>query len=97
MKNQKKKIELPIIEPLYSTYHYQGIATAILSSNPSLRNWYLNQSMILTCNRKFLKGFTTPEIDIADSSCDAIPYFDTRAYQNMGLHHKKNLRCNPIF
>lgn len=80
MKRQKKKIELPLVEPLYSTYHYQGPCTAILTSNPSIKNWYLNQVMILTCNRKFLTGFTTPEISIAGSSWGDNPYFDKKWY-----------------
>lgn len=80
MKKAKKKIELPLVEPLYSTYHYQGSGTATLVSNPSIRNWYLNQVMILTCTRKFLNGFTTPEIGIAESSWDVNPYFDRKWY-----------------
>ena len=80
MKKQKKKIELPLAEPLYSTYHYQGSSTAILVDNPSIRNWYLNQVMILTCTRKFLNGFTTPEIGIAESSWNANPYIDRKWY-----------------
>lgn len=81
MKKMKKKIELPIVEPLYSTYNYQGPGTAILINNPSIRNWYLNQVMILTCTRKFLNGFTTPEIRIAESSWNANPYFDKKRYE----------------
>ena len=78
MKKMKKKIELPLVEPLYSTYHYQGPGTAVLINNPSIRNWYLNQVMILTCTRKFLNGFTTPEIGMAESSWNANPYFDKK-------------------
>lgn len=80
MKKQKKKIELPLVEPLYSTYHYQGPGTAVLVNNPSIRNWYLNQVMILTCTRKFLNGFTTPEIGVAESAWYASPYFDKKLY-----------------
>ena len=76
----KKKIELPLVAPLYSTYHYQGIATAILVNNPSIRNWYLNQAMLLTCNRKFLQGFTTPQITIKDSAWSSIPYFERKFF-----------------
>lgn len=76
----KKKIELPLVEPVYSTYHYQGPGSATIVNNPSIRNWYLNQVMNLTCNRKFLTGFTTPEISIADSSWNANPYFDKKWY-----------------
>ena len=80
MKKMKKKIELPLVEPLYSTYHYQGPGTAVLVNNPSNRNWYLNQVMILTCTRKFLNGFTTPEIGMAESSWNANPCFDKKWY-----------------
>ena len=73
-----KKIELPLAEPMYSTYHNQGPGTAVLVKNPSVRNWYLNQVMILTCNRKFLNGFTTPEISIADSPWNANPYLEKK-------------------
>lgn len=76
----KRRVELPLVEPIYSTYHYQGAATAVLVDNPSIRNWYLNQTMILTCDRKFLSGFTTPRIDIAESSWEHNPYLDKRWY-----------------
>ena len=75
-----KKIELPLIEPLYSTYQFQGPCTATLARNPSIRNWYLNQVMILTCTRKFLNGFTTPEINIAGSNWVENPYLDKKWY-----------------
>ena len=73
-----KYVELPLIEPLYSTYHNQGPGTAIVGNNPSVRNWYLNQVMNLTCSKKFLNGFTTPEITIVDSSWSGNPYLDKR-------------------
>lgn len=65
-----KFVELPLVEPLYRTYH-DGIATACISANPSIRNWFLSNAMILTCNRKFLTGFTTPEIRIENYSMNA--------------------------
>ena len=71
-----KFIELPLAEPLYSTYHNQGPATAITVNNPSINNWYLNNIMNLTCNRKFLKGFTTPEITVENSSWVDNPYLE---------------------
>ncbi len=71
-----KIVDLPLVEPLYSTYHHQGPCTAIIKDNPTIRNWYLNQVMNLSCNRKFLSGFTTPEITIPDSSWSVNPYFD---------------------
>lgn len=71
-----KHIELPLTDPLYSTYHYQGPCTAITVNNPTIRNWYLNEAINLNCNRKFLSGFTTPEITVPGSSWGDCPYFD---------------------
>lgn len=71
-----KFVELPLIDPVYSTYHFQGMATATLGNNPSIRNWYLNQIMILRSNRAFLHGLTTPEITIKDSSWVENPHLE---------------------
>lgn len=62
-------VELPLAEPLYRTYH-NGIASAAIAQNPSIRNWFLSNTMILTCNRRFLINFTTPEIHIENYSID---------------------------
>lgn len=66
--NKKSRVELPLLDPMYSTFHHQGAATAILQNNTSVRNWYLNNIMELKCDRKFLKGYTTPSLTIEDSS-----------------------------
>ena len=63
----QKSVELKIIEPIYSTYHYQGCASAIIADNPSIRNWYLNNAVTLQCNRNFLYGMSTPEVSVKDS------------------------------
>ncbi len=73
-----KHIELPLIEPIYKTYHYQGSATAIIGNNPTIKNWYMNQVMNLTCGRRFLYGYTTPEITIAKSYWSSNPYLEKK-------------------
>ncbi len=70
----KKIVELPLIEPMYGTYH-DGIITAATAPNPSIRNWFLSQTIMLTCNRIFLGGYTTPEIRVEKYSFSN-PYFD---------------------
>lgn len=72
----KKCVELPLLEPMYSTYHRQGPCTAIIVKNPTIRNWYLNRVMNLTCSRSFLHGFTSPQISIAESSWCENPHFE---------------------
>lgn len=72
------KVELPLLEPLYSTYHSQGSGTAVLANNSSIRNWYLNNAVSLMCNTKFLNGFTTPELSVVDSNWNVNPYFNKK-------------------
>ncbi len=74
----KKRVELPLMEPLYNTYNYHGIGSALAVNNPTIRNWYLNEIMNLTCGRKFLSGYTTPEITVVNSSWVDNPYFEKK-------------------
>lgn len=71
-----KFVELPIIEPIYSAYQHQAPASAIVANNPSIRNWLLSNIMNLTCNRKFLSGFTSPDINVVASSWIHNPHID---------------------
>lgn len=77
----KNKVELPLTEPIYSTYNYYGTGGAIISENPTIRNWYLNEAVNLLCNRRFLSGFTTPEINIQNASWSKNPYFEMVWYK----------------
>ena len=76
----KRIVELPLLEPLYSTYQRQGPATATIFNNPSIRNWYFNKILMLTCTRKFLNGLTTPEMGIIESNWNHNPYFDQKFF-----------------
>ena len=71
-----KRVELPIVDALYSAYQYQGPSTAIAVNNPTLRNWYLNERMNLACNRKFLNGYTTPHIVVPATNWKHCPYIE---------------------
>ena len=71
-----KKVELPIIEPVFSTYHYQCMATAIISSNPSIRNWALNENVTMWCEKSFLWGVTTPYLTVQFSSYEDNPHLE---------------------
>ena len=67
---------LPLSEPVYSTYHYQGISSATHYSNPTVRNWFLNSVMQMYCSRRFLDGFTTPELTVLDSNFESNRYLN---------------------
>ena len=88
-----KRVELPLVEPVYKTYQNQGTATAIIADNPTIRNWYLNQIMNLTCWRRFLTGWTTPALTIVDSSWTMNPYLES--VQKISTKYTKGY-INPI-
>lgn len=73
-----KRVELPLVKPFYSTYHPQGTAGAIIGANPSVRNWFLNEAVNLRCTNWFLRGYTTPDINIVGSSWTEIPHIEDR-------------------
>lgn len=75
-----KAVELPIAEPVYSTYHYQGNVSAVISGNPSMRNWYLNNVMILNCTRKFLYRGMSPVVSVSNSATWENPYITSVSY-----------------
>ena len=76
----KKIVELPLIDPIYSTYHYQGSGAVIYGNNLSIRNWYLNNAVDLTCQRDFLFGGNTPRISVVNSNWVTIPCFESYWY-----------------
>ena len=91
MKKINKKVELPLFEPMYSTYHYQTPSTAFIVNNPSIRNWTLNEVMILTCTIHFLNGFTTPQLDVVKSFWDDNPNFKKKWYDMYFLEKYTNI------
>ena len=90
---KNKKVELPLIEPLIATYHRQGSGCAIIGSNPSIQNWYLNACVDMHCNRKFLRGYTTPEINIHKSNIADIFCFQK---EETLVKYIKKLTCKII-
>lgn len=68
--------ELPLVEPIYKTFHFQGIGCAVIANNPSIRNWYLNEVMDLLCLGLFLGGRTSPEVNIYSSEWFFNPYLE---------------------
>ena len=75
MKN--KVVELPLSEPILTAYNYQGIDGALIYNNPSIRNRYINDLIMVYCNTKFLSGYTTPEFKVQSSSFVFNPYIES--------------------
>jgi hypothetical protein len=52
------------------------MATAIISSNPSIRNWALNENVTMWCEKSFLWGVTTPYLSVQFSSYEENPHLE---------------------
>lgn len=87
-----KKVELPILEPVFSTYHYQCISTAIISNNPSIRNWAINENVAMWCEKSFLSGITTPYLTVKLSSFAYNPYLEKHFFDLSD----ENIKFNQI-
>ena len=72
-----KSNSLPIAKPFYSVSHSQGTIGAILYNNPSMRNWYLNNSLVLHARADWL-GSNRPKLrmDVCQSNIEDNPYID---------------------
>lgn len=88
--NKKTSVELPLVEPLYSTYHYQGAHSSVMAMNDSIKNHIFNSVMELSCNRKFLYGFTTPEITVVGSRIADNPYVESKKLHTQFLGTSTN-------
>ncbi len=86
-----KKAELELGKPFFTTYHFQGLSGAVSPHTSSVKNWYINHSVHLNCNKAFLYGFSSPHLNILKSSWTEYPYFDKYIYPmrflNNDVHH----------
>lgn len=76
VRTMAKAVELSLTTPLYATYHYQGMGSAVIGANPSIRNYYYNQVINMHCCRRFLTGYTSPEFSIVGSSYELNPHLE---------------------
>ncbi len=85
VKLMSRKVELPLIEPIYGTYH-SGAASAIIKDRPGIRNFYLNDAFILSCSKKFLEGHTTPDFRIVNEGILENPHIHIVYYYTRFLY-----------
>lgn len=76
----KRKVELPLSEPQFCTYHGQGALCGMTAQNPSLWNWCLNESVLLLCERKFLSGYSSPLVGVKKTDPTECPHIDKRIF-----------------
>lgn len=100
-KQMNKKIILPVTEPCYGTYHYQGSGAAIIGSNESILNYYLNECVDLYCNRNFLYSGITPDLGIVKSMYSVNPHLEkvefSTKYLGEHIHHVIHSLLNDGF
>ena len=59
-----KSVALPFIVPNFATVQNSGAAELAMIGHPTAYNQTLNQATSIRCNRKFLSGFTAPQVSI---------------------------------
>jgi len=55
---------LPISTPRFTTFHFLANAGIIMSANPALDNWYLNNTMQLKCKKDLHTHIDSPLLNI---------------------------------
>ena len=70
------KVELPYIEPMYSMYHWLASSGIPAKQNATSHNWFYNNTVEWGCTRKFLQGFTTPEMNLHTDSIWSMPFLE---------------------
>ena len=74
-----RKIQLPFVEPMYSTYHWMASSGIPAKQNETSDNWFYNNTVEWKCTRKFLQGLTTPEITLHKGNIKSMPSLLERA------------------
>lgn len=70
------KVLLPYVEPMYSTYHYLASSGIPAKQNMTSDNWFYNNTVDWQCSRKFLQGFTTPEMCLHTGNIWSMPFLE---------------------
>ena len=71
-----KSVALPFIVPNFATLQSSGAAEFAMIGHPTAYNQTLNQATSICCSRKFLKGFTSPQVSIPNISIDAYDFIE---------------------
>lgn len=82
------KVQLPYIEPMYSTYHWMANSGIPAKQNATSDNWFYNNTVEWRCTRKFLQGFTTPEMSLHTGNIWSMPFLE-----KSGINTRFARRC----
>lgn len=82
------KVQLQYIEPMYSTYHWMANSGIPAKQNATSDNWFYNNTVEWRCTRKFLQGFTTPEMSLHTGGIWSMPFLE-----KAGINTRFARRC----
>lgn len=82
------RVLLPYVEPMYSTYHWMASSGIPAKQNGTSDNWFYNNTVEWKCTRKFLQGFTSPEMSLHTGSIWSMPFLD-----KFGINTRFVRRC----
>ena len=68
-----KKVQLHTQFSTFSTYHTQGAVGILIMQNPTIYNWLLNNTVSIECTKRFLKGYSSPEVTVPNSTLYDVP------------------------
>lgn len=71
-----KSISLPFEVPIIATTQGSAAAGIAMTGHPTAHNQILNQAVSLFCRRRFLKGFTTPQLSIINWGLGCYPIIE---------------------
>lgn len=74
--SDKKKISLPFSIPIFSSFHNTAVAGMIFDNDPNARIQMLNQSDHISCSKKFLSGYSSPELGLPKTWLFSYPNID---------------------
>lgn len=68
--------QLPYTDPPFCTYQYFGSPGVVAMQIPTAYNHYLNHCMVLNCGRRFLSGYTSPDLSVNDAELKDMPFIE---------------------
>ena len=72
-----KSVALPFVVPNFATIQSSGAAELAMIGHPTAYNQLLNQATSICCTKKFLKGFTSPQVSIPDLFVNKYEFIET--------------------
>ena len=69
----KKSVSLPFFVPMFATYHNSAVTNLGLSLHPLGETLLFNKALNLMCERKFVRGYTSPMISVPGAALSSIP------------------------